>query len=420
MGRLTTGAWLTRERVTIVAAASAIGGAILVIGLMLSAHGTVDAFGRPLGTDFSVFWNAGRMALHGQAGDAWNPDLLNAAARHVHQQAVPASAWLYPPVFLFVACALAMLPYVAALLAWQLVSFALATVVARLVLKDKRAILVALASPLTAMVLAHGQNSFLTLFLLGGGLLFLDGNPYAAGTLLGALIYKPQLALMLAPMLLFGRDWRIIAAAILAALVLAGASALVWGPESWRAFFVSLHFGRTCMEQGLVPFWKSAGLFAMARQWGANIEFAYLVQALGAAAALALLSQSRDALPNVRNAAACAAIALSTPYLLDYDMIIVGLGGAFLYREAAAGDQFLPGERNALAFIWFAPWFARPAAQFLTLPFGPIATLLLAWMACRRTRSGHRHAAVHVQRLAGDVAGLTAREIDGGRADILA
>jgi hypothetical protein len=89
----------------------------------------------------------------------------------------------------------------------------------------------------------------------------------------------------------------------------------------------------------------------------------------------------------VRNAAVCAAIALSTPYLMDYDMATVGLGAAFLYAEARR-TSFARFERSILAFIWIAPWFSRPAAQFLAIPLGPIAMALLGAMLLRRARQG--------------------------------
>ena len=419
MSRLATGEWLTRERVTAMATASAIGGAVLLFGLLAGARGTVDAFGRPLGTDFSVFWNAGHLANGGHPVSAWNPHLLNAAARATHGPGVPASAWLYPPVFMFVAAALARLPYLPALFAWQSLSLLLAAAVLSAVLKDRRAVLVALASPLSALVLGQGQNAFMTMALLGFGLLLLDRKPLRGGACLGALVYKPQLALMLAPMLLFGRHWRPIAGAAFTAALLVILSALAWGPESWRAFFASLHFGRTFMEQGMVPFWKSAGLFAMARQWGAGVHFAYAVQAMGTLAGLWLVWRLRAAEPLLRNAATCAAIALSTPYLLDYDMTVVGLGAAFLYRAAASGG-FRDYERSALALIWVAPWFSRPAAEYLTLPLGPIATALLAVMAVQRASSRHRHPAVDVEGLPGDVPCLAAGEVDARGADVLA
>jgi hypothetical protein len=199
---------------------------------------------------------------------------------------------------------------------------------------------------------------------------------------------------------------------------LIGLSAIVFGSESWSAFAATVSHGRAYMEQGSVGFYKSASLFSMAREWGAPIAAGYAVQLAGTVAALLIIWRSVRADANIRSAAVCAAAALSTPYLFDYDMAIVGIGAVFLYAHARDG-AFLPYERSALAFIWCAPWVSRPAAQYLALPLGPIAMLLLAWFAWRRA-SGHRHAAVDVERLPGDVTGLAAGKIDARRADILA
>jgi hypothetical protein len=167
----------------------------------------------------------------------------------------------------------------------------------------------------------------------------------------------------------------------------------VFGAGAWSAFFASLRLGRRFMELGAVGFYKSASLFAMAREWGAGIALSYGVQALGLIAALWLVWRLRHAEPDIRAAGTCAAVALSTPYLLDYDMATVGIGGAFLYA-AARKDGFLSYERTALALIWVAPWFGRPAAQFMTLPLGPLAMVGLAILAVRRsqlTASPSRH-----------------------------
>ena len=392
MNLLATGDWLTRDRVTTFALASAVCTLAMLVILLATSNGTVDALGRPLGTDFSVFWNAGRMANAGNAVAAWDPVQLNAAARATHGGSIDASAWLYPPVFLFVASALAALPYVSALILWQAGCLVLLGITLSVVLDERRAALIALASPTAALVLGHGQTAFLTASLFGLGLALLDKRPMTAGSCLGALVYKPQLGLMIAPFLLFGRHWRAILAAAAVAAALIGLSAVVWGLESWRAFFSSLSLGRRYMEDGWVAFFKSASLFAAARRWGADTSVAYVVQAAGMVGGLALLWRLRAARPNVRNAAACAAVALATPYLLDYDLALVALGGAFLYKEMSTG--FRPYERNALAFLWIAPVIARPI-QYLGLPLGPSATILLALLALRRA-SEHRHSAVHV------------------------
>jgi hypothetical protein len=383
---LESGSWLSRERVTRVAFISAAAGAAMLLFLWLARTGTVDYFGQPVGSDFSAFWNAGHLANAGAAPHAWNHAMLNASIQATHGTPYNA-AWLYPPVFLLVMAALAALPYLPALLAWQSFSLTIIGLTLRRILKNRRDTLIAIASPLTPLVLAHGQNSFLTAGLLGGGLILLEDRPELAGCLLGGLAYKPQLALVLLPLLLLIRNWRalIAAASMAAALVLL--STMIWGLDSWIAFAGSLHMGREYMEQGTAGFYKSPSLFSMARLWGGSVSIGYAAQLAGIVAALLLIWRSAGKGTNFRAAAVCAAAALSTPYLFDYDMAVVGIGAAFLYAEARQA-RFLPFERSALAFIWIAPWVSRPAAQYLMLPLGSAAMLLLAWLAWRRMRQG--------------------------------
>ena len=380
------GSWLSRERVIRIAAISAAAGLAMLLFLWAARSGTVDRFGQPVGSDFTAFWNAGRIANAGHPAQAWDLGALNAAVRATHGTAYPI-AWLYPPVFLLVASALAAMPYLTALLLWQLFSLSIVAVVLQRILKDRAATAVALASPLTPMVLAHGQNAFLTAGLLGSGLLLLERRPWLGGFLLGALVYKPQLALVIGPLLLFTRNWRALAAAILAAAALIALSWAAFGAECWTAFAQSLAASRAFMEQGAVGFHKSASLFAVARMWGGPVAAGYAVQIAGMAAALVILWRSAKAVPNIRSAGACAAAALSTPYLLDYDLAIVGLGAVFLYAEARQRG-FQPYERFALAFIWAVPWISRPAAQYALVPLGAISILLLGWFAWRSARQG--------------------------------
>ena len=405
MEGLAAGRWVTRERVTRIAAISAACGFAMLLFLWLARHGTVDYYGKPVGSDFTAFWNAGRIADAGDAARAWDQRLLNDTIRATHG-AEYGTAWIYPPVFLFAAAPLGALPYLPALFLWQLVSFLAVACVLKTILQTKRETCIALASPLTPLVLANGQNSFLTAALLGAGLLALERRPALAGSLFGGLIYKPQLGIVIAPLLVFTRNWRAMAGAVATAAALVGLSLLFWGADSWSAWAESLRYGRFYMEQGSVGLHKSASLFSMARLWGAGVGPAYAAQALGTIAAVALIWSMRAAPNFVRAAAVCAAAALSTPYLLDYDMAVVGIGGAFLYAEAR--KSFLPYERSTLAFIWIAPWISRPAAEYALLPLGPLATLLLMWLAWRRA-SGHRHPAVDVQRLPSDVPSLAAR-----------
>jgi hypothetical protein len=406
MRALATGDWLTRERVSRIAAICAIVGAAMLLFLWSAGKGTLDYFGKPVGSDFAAFWEAGHIANLGNPARAWDQALLNGSVEVTHGTEY-GTAWIYPPVFLLIAAPLGAMPYLLAAFLWQLFSLVAVALVLKGILKTNRDTLIALASPLTPLVLANGQNSFLTATLLGAGLLMLERRPGWAGTVFGALLYKPQLGIVIAPLMLLTRNWRALTGAVMGTVGLVGLSLIVFGLESWTAWIDSLRYGRLYMEQGSVGFYKSASLFSMARSWGAGVGPAYLVQAVGTAAAVALIWRSSAAPGAVRAAAVCAAAALSTPYLLDYDLAVVGIGAAFLYAEARK-TNFMPFERVALALIWIAPLFTRPAAQFALLPLAQIAILLLAWMAWRRA-SGHRHAAVDVQRLPGDVTGLAAR-----------
>src|SRR5215213_10993860 len=117
-----SGVWLTGSRVGAIAVISGLFGAAMLAFLALAGEGTLDPFGQPIGTDFSAFWHAGRIANGGHPAAAWDLEVLNTSVRATHVGSDFATAWVYPPVFLLVAAPLAALPYLLALLIWQLLS----------------------------------------------------------------------------------------------------------------------------------------------------------------------------------------------------------------------------------------------------------------------------------------------------------
>ena len=186
---LASGSWLTAARLRAVTAITAALALLMMIVLFAGATGTLDASGRPLGTDFSNVYAAGRMALDGNAAAAWDWSSHYAVQQQIHHSAtVPFYGWHYPPPFLIAAALLALLPYVAALALWQAGTLGLAAVVLHRILPTRMALLVGLSAPIVFVCLVHGQNGFLTAALLGGGLLLLDRRPLWAGLLLGCLV----------------------------------------------------------------------------------------------------------------------------------------------------------------------------------------------------------------------------------------
>src|SRR4051812_38285636 len=109
------GTWLTPPLMAVAGWGMVAGTAAALLPLFISATGTLDFMGRPLGTDFSSFWTAGRLALDGQASQAydWRTHYAMQRATHGVDMFFP---WSYPPIFLLVAAAVALLPYVPALL----------------------------------------------------------------------------------------------------------------------------------------------------------------------------------------------------------------------------------------------------------------------------------------------------------------
>jgi hypothetical protein len=383
---LKDGSWLTRERRRLVALISGAMSLALLLFLSLTSHGTLDRWGRPLGTDFSDVYAAGRMALAGNAPDAWNWDRHYAVQQAVHHDAgVPFYGWHYPPPFLLLAALLAFLPYLPALLVWQGATLSAAAMVVRRIVPGRDTLLLAVAAPITFVCLGHGQNGFLTAALLGGGLLLIERRPLVAGLLLGCLVYKPQFALVVGPLLLVIGNKRAIAGAAGSSLLLVAATMALWGWPVWAAFLESLPLTRQVVIEGGATGWgKIDSPFAMIRMWGGGIGLAYAIQ--GAATLLAIAAAlwlARSAARPLRNAAVAAAALLSTPYVLDYDFVLLGLGSAFLVRDAV-GRGFLSWEKSLLALVWIAPLFARQAATIALLPLGQATALIVLGLAVRR------------------------------------
>src|SRR5215217_7291975 len=144
--RWASGAWLTRPFTTFVAIIMIVGTVVALGFLFASANGTLDRLDRPLGTDFSSFWTAGRMALEGHAALAydWASHWERQKQTHGIDMFFP---WSYPPVFLLVAAAVAALPYIPALVVWQGAALIAALAAFRAILPQPRALLFAFGFP---------------------------------------------------------------------------------------------------------------------------------------------------------------------------------------------------------------------------------------------------------------------------------
>jgi hypothetical protein len=395
-----SGEWLTRERIRMVAVAVLIASAAGFLYLVVTATGGVDLQGRPIGTDFSNVYAAGTYVLEGNPVAPFDSMQQFARERAIFGEATQFYGWHYPPYFLFVAAALAWMPYGFALFVWQAVTLGLYLLAIRAILKvfapeggasaDPLWLLLALAFPAVLINVGHGHNGFLTAALLGGGLVILDRRPLLAGIVFGLMAYKPQFGLMIPIALAAGGYWRTFAAAAVTAVLLTLLTTLVFGVQVWHAFFVGAEFTRTVvLEQGDTGWHKIQSIFTWARMWGAPVPLAYAIQGaatLVLAMASAWLWHGKAPYP-LKASGLCLAAILATPYTLDYDMMVLAPAIAFLAADGMARG-FGAWEKTALAALWLVPLVARTVPQLTLIPLGVPAMLAMFVLILRRAEGG--------------------------------
>jgi len=396
MQKLISGDWLTLERVRGYSSIVLVLWTLALIGLVATASGNLDILGRPLGTDFANTWSSGLQALNGAAREVFD---LN--AQRLAQHAAFATdtiktfpwhyPWLYPPTFLVVAMALAVLPYGWALGVWMALTLPLYVLAVRSIVTVTRGQLVsrvALAFPAVALAIGHGQNSFLSAGLIGAGLIWLDRRPVVAGIAFGLLSYKPQFGLLIPLVLIATGRWTVFISAGATVVLMLGGATMVFGMDIWPAFWAHSTFAREVVLESSAMVWaQKQSLFAALRAVGVGVSVAYVLQAVlaaGVAAITVWIWRSKVDFA-LKAAALVAGTVLVPPYMVDYDFVILGLAVAWM---ACMGLEkgFLSWEKSALAFVWAVPLVARVFAMLTQIPLGFIAMCVMFAVIVRRAR----------------------------------
>ncbi len=396
---LRDGSWLTPERLRVYPALLLVVQTLAIAALFATSDGRHDWLRRPLGTDFAQVWIAGTEVLAGHPEQPYDIAAHLAGQRAFFGAATDVYGWHYPPYFLALAAVLALLPYAGALAVWQVSTLTFYAAAIRRALRNSglanRDVLVAaLAFPAIFINLIHGQNGFLTAGLFAAALLCLEERPWLAGALFAALAYKPQFGLVIPIALLAGRHWQALFAG---AVTLAGMTALslaAFGLKTWHAFEQSLGFTRSVvLEQGDIGWEKIQSVFAAVRLLGGSVGEAYAIQGITIALCVAgvawLWRSHADA--RLKYAGLLIAALLTTPYCLDYDMVLLGPALAFLIAHGMR-TGFAPFEKTLLAFDWIIPLFARLIAKLSYIPLGSIAMVTLFALVIVRAMQEDRYA----------------------------
>jgi Glycosyltransferase family 87 len=401
--QLRSGEWLTASRARGYSLILLAACAIALVGWIALSDGMIDRNGKPIGTDFSNPYAAGQLAWAGRAADAYDPALQHAAEKAVFGgREVPFYGWHYPPFFFAIAVLVAAVPYAWGLLIWLAASLAAYLAAIRAILPGPETLLLALAFPATFVNLGHGQNGFLTAALLGFALRLLDRRPWVAGVLIGLLAYKPQFGVLIPLALLAGRRWSVVGAAIATVAALVALSTVALGSGIWHAFAQSTAFTQqVVLEMGGTGWEKIQSIFSAARLWGAGIEAAYAAQAalaLGLATSLAWLWHS-DAAFDLKASALATASLLATPYVLDYDLVVLAVSIALFARHGLR-QGFRDYEISLLAAAWIVPLLARAVTGATGLPLGLVVLVALYAGTLRRAMLDRAGLTVRSHRIA--------------------
>jgi hypothetical protein len=350
-----------------------------------------DGSGVP--SDFVNVWAAGRLALAGHAAAAydWPTHKLieETAVGHAFDGYF---GWHYPPTFLFVAAGLSLMPYAVAYAVWVFGTFPAYLVAIRAIIGDRVGYLLAAAFPAVLANFIVGQNGFLTAGLVGGALTLIERRPIVAGVLIGLISYKPHLGLLFPIALMSGGHWRVFFTAATVAALLAAASWFAFGSDTWQAFFANIgHTSQAFLSEGWADWSKLQTAFGLTRMLGGSETLAWTVQAvlaLVAAGAIAVLWRSpanslspegRGSSYEIKAAALATGAMLATPYLYTYDLVVLAVPLAFLFRLGRARGFLaheMAGIGLACLLILIFP--------FVKAPVGLAAVLVVAALIARR------------------------------------
>ncbi|MBV9260197.1 MAG: DUF2029 domain-containing protein [Pseudolabrys sp.] len=335
-------------------------------------------------TDFVNVWAAGKLTLQGLSASAYDWPAHKAMEEVAIGHAFDGYfGWHYPPMFLFAAATLALCSYPLAFAGWLIVTFPAYIAAVRTIIGDRTGYVFALAFPAILSNFIVGQNGFLTAGLLGGTLYFIELRPLLAGILLGLLTYKPHFGLLFPFVLAASGHWRVFIAAGVTAAIIAAASWLAFGTETWIAFFGSIsHTSQAFLSDGWANFGKLQTAFGLTRVFGGSETMAWALQAtvaLAVAAAVISIWRSK-ADRDLKAAALGVGTLLATPYLYTYDLVTLAVPLAFLIRLGRR-DGFLLHEIPAIAFACAL----IAVFPFLTLPVGFAAVAIVAVLVVQRS-----------------------------------
>lgn len=374
---LRSGRWRKDERARFALRLWAVLALPVLVGALwtYTATGLTNGAGKVIGEDFIDYWMGARFAWEGRGVDVYNFDVFLTAVEHYAGQALEPYQYSYPPTYMLMSLPLAGLDFLPALALWTIGGGVMVFALAKPLIGSRGAVLAVLGSPVVFVNALYGQNGTLSAALLGGGLLALANHPIVAGVLIGLLSYKPQLGILIPIALAVGGYWRAFWSAGVSVMLLAAGATVFIGWEAWPAFVDRMGLSNAYIfVHGQGVWHRMLSTFVAARVLGASPDIAWMMHVPVALAAVygVVAVWRRDALPSVKATALVLATFLASPYVWDYDLVVLVVVFAWRLKEG----QWKPWEATALVLCLATPFLLSPAVKLAHMPIGP---LLVGW-----------------------------------------
>lgn len=331
-----------------------------------------------IGGDFLAFYTAADMSLQGRALEAYEQGAFDAALQSRAPSDRLGMMWQYPPVMFILAAPLALLPYKVSYWLWMLVSAGIYACAVLKLTRDQtadralqfQAVALILAAPFCVGVFANGQISLLTAALLMLAAYRPGKHWLVAGLAAGLLTIKPQLGLLLPFAFVAAGAWRAFIVAAMFALIMHGASILVFGAQSVLDFMAAVtRLQADVAGTGLLtPPVNMTTLFGQLRHWGVAGEIALTMQYLAAAGILILVTGFWRRMAGEPDRALYLVALLSvgailvTPYAYAYEMAALAPAALWLALEPNRFQKFA-------AIILTGFWGVLVLHRFLPVDF---------------------------------------------------
>ncbi|WOH39203.1 glycosyltransferase family 87 protein [Thalassotalea fonticola] len=382
--------WLTAERLKIYPRLIFVLYVIGIISWVMLATDNIDLKGRYLGADFISFYAAGKLALQGHGA------LVYDVATHYQMELdiigvqgfeMPFLSFSYPPTLLILLAPLSTLPYFYAFLVFQLSSLIFFILMIKKLINCNEGIMLCLAFPAVFLTFCYGQNALLSTGLMAGALFYIDRKPLLSGLLIGLLTFKPHLGVLIPLVLMLTGRWRVFLAASLTFVSLVLISSLAFGIEIWQGFWGGKELVKRILHDELVPYSLMQSMFTGVRSMGTGIVIAYALQALIASVSAVCVLWIWSCQVDMRLKIAAFAIGtlMISPYLLNYDLMILSISIACL-ASYSLEFGFRHGLINLLCLSWISPIIVRTLNSTIPFPWTPLLLSVILYQILMITR----------------------------------